>query len=90
MLFATKTRSHQENQNKKGCLGVLVPWWQILFFVPEPKSSASGIQDFLRVLCVSGKTRFFAGNGRRALRAALTLPGRYVTNTAQFFCKTFF
>jgi hypothetical protein len=28
-------------KNKKGLLGVLVPWWQILLFVPEPKSSYS-------------------------------------------------
>jgi hypothetical protein len=28
-------------KNKMGLLGVLVPWWQILLFVPEPKSSYS-------------------------------------------------
>jgi hypothetical protein len=28
-------------KNKNGLLCILVPWWQILLFVPEPKSSYS-------------------------------------------------
>jgi hypothetical protein len=52
-------------KNKKALLGVLVPWWQILLFVPEPKSSYSrdtetGTQCLIwHLLCDSVPGGFF-------------------------------